>query len=240
MASNLGDILVKVETRIQDTAKKLVQKADLTGDIAEGIKAALERYSKDRPRERAIRVQGTGAFRYGAAAVLTGYVVGFSSVMRVAYPHVTTDAEPAFLEDGTWEVRLDYDDVAYLVFKTATPSASEYFAAWYTAPHTLNATTCTIPALDDEAFADLAAAEAFYKLAARFVQTVDGSVDADVTDRRTRADIYRSLGKDFEAKYRSRMQGGDTPLKAASYITELDRTFGDGVHDHFFHGRAVN
>src|SRR6185295_2927452 len=102
-------------------------------------------------------------------------------------------------------------DGLWLYFYAATPGATEYFLVVYTAAHTMTGAATTVPSTDLEAVADLAAAYAVDKLAALSVPPLDGSVSGDVTDRRSRADVYRSIAKDFRALYKTWLGGDEKP-----------------------------
>lgn len=244
MAANIGDIRAGIPPRLQDDAAKLSSVAgngavDATKDVDAAILAALEKYSKDWPRERVARVAGTGTFKYpltGGSAVLPGFIDGFSGVSRVAYPHLTTDQELAWLEADEFALVRDADGY-WLWFTTARPAATEFFLAPYTVPHTLDASASTVPSADDEALKDLAAAECHDMLAAFYSKSTDDSIMADTVHHLSKAAEHRANAKRYRESYKAKL-GGDEPTRAAFAIVDADSAFGDQTRtDRFFHGR---
>lgn len=235
MAANISDIRSGVSARIHDADSKLSVTTDLTCDVDRAILSALEQYEKDRPLEKAVRIAGTGTFKY-AVSSMTGFVDGFSAVLGVAYPHLTTDQLLAWLEDDEFLLQRD-DTGLYLWFSTARPASTEFFLAAFTAPHTVNAATSTVPTADDQALMDLAAAFACDQLAALYAKDIDSSISADAVDRRTKSDNYRSMAASLRKSYAAKMQTGESG-RAAGVLGEIDRGFGNNAGtDYFFHGR---
>jgi hypothetical protein len=240
MASNIGDIRNGIPPRVQDDANKLSSVAgngavDLTKDVDAAIFAALEKYGKDRPRERVSRIGGAGTFKY-AVSLLTGFIDGSSSVVAVAYPHLTTDQNLAWLDDDEFGLVRDNSGL-YLWFASASPTASEFFLVVYTTPHTLDTTTSTVPAGDDEALKDLAAAECHDMLAAFYSKSTDDSIMADTVHHLSKAAEHRANAKRYRESYAAKL-GGNQPTLAAFAMADLDNTFGDQARtDRFFHGR---
>lgn len=234
MASGVGEIESKVAERLQDQLS-ILSKARGPGAISRAIASAVEQYSKDRPLEKAVSVDGDGGFDY---ALPTGFVDGFSMVQAIYYPYLTTDQDPPALDPDEWTM-----------FRTATgpkirfladsPTAAEDFLVQFTAAHTLSASTSTIPSTDDEAVADLAAAEAYLMLAGYFaVQSNDSSIQVDSVDRRTKAQECRDQAAAYRKSY-SRKIGADTEtVRPASAWGDVDSAFGDFTRsDYFAHGR---
>lgn len=238
MASNIGDIRNKVTPRLQDEVGKLSVAPPMTCEVDRAILGALEKYSKDRPRERAARVAGTGAFKYAltGAPVLPGFIDGSSGVARVAYPHLTTDQRLPWLEDDEVGIVRDADGL-WLWFAAATPSAAEFFLAIYTVPHTLDETSSTVPATDDEALADLGAAEGHDMLAALYSKATDGAHSADTVNHMSKAAEHRAMATRYRKSYAEKI-GSEGATKGAFAMAEADQAFSNEARDDFFfHGR---
>jgi hypothetical protein len=232
MAANLGAIRTKLLARLQDDAAKLTNPGELDAAIA----SALERYSKDRPRQVVAQVDGDGGFSY-ATSGLTGWVDGFSGILDLIYPYLSTDQQPKALDRDRYLVRrLPAGTVLHFI--EHTPAAAEDFLVEYTVPHTLDADSSTVPASDDEALADLSAAEAFDYLAAVSLQELQSNIDADTVDRLSKAGEYRQQAAAFRKKYEAKIGStADQPVPAAAYA-EADLAFGDSrASDRFFHAR---
>ena len=241
MAANIGEIRAGVigtdgrHGRIQDKDSKLSTTPDLTCDVDMAILSAKEQYEKVRPREVTLKLDGTGAFDY-AIAGLTGFVLGSSSILAVRYPYVTTEQIPVPLDKEQYAI-YQTDTGAVLRFLLHRPSAVEDFLVTFTTPHVLNVTTSTIPAADDQALMDLAAANCCDMLAALYTKDLDQSINADSVDRRGKPDLYRSLAASYRRLWDTKMQTGSAQ-QAAVVMTDIDRQgFGHmGRIAHFFHG----
>jgi hypothetical protein len=232
MASNIGDIRAKVTPRLQDAGANL--SATPGGDVDVAIQAAVGEYQREHPLEKAVRIAGSGAFKY-AISGLTGFVDGSSGLLGVAYPHATTDQFLNFLEDDAFGIVRD-DTGAFLWFVSARPATGEFFLVVFTAPHTVSATVWTPPASDDEALADLATAYCFQLLAGRYSQETESSISADVVNRLTKAAEARANARIWREAYASKMSSGSSG-SAAVAMGDIDRFFGTQQgHDYFFHG----
>ncbi len=228
MASTRLTIDTKVVSRIQDTALKLGSAtAGASAARLDAIDNARAEYERTFPLEKVVQITGTGSFDYLATAVLfPGFIDGRSSFTKIVYPYTATDQELAGLNtDDFGLVRLPAG--LYLRFRSAKPSVTEVFLAWYTAQHTLSDTTSTVPEADDDALADLAASYCCEKLAALYAQSADPSVAADAVDYRGKVDYYRSLAKDLRASY-ERKASLTATAQAGLAIVDLDPPFSAG------------
>ncbi|MFQ5791394.1 MAG: hypothetical protein ACE5JS_19605 [Nitrospinota bacterium] len=202
MANNISDLNALVDRKIQDKGAFLTS-ADVDALVVEAVK----QYSRYRPRIVVEDVSGDGGFDYpltGASAVLTSWEKGFSEVGKLVYPvDDTSQVEAAVDEDDfaviTKVVSGSPND--YLRFLAATPLATKIFRVFYSARHVLDASSSTLPPADDEALANLASALCLEAIAARYLSTKDPSLDADVTDYRSRADESRRLAEKFRRAF---------------------------------------
>jgi hypothetical protein len=208
------------------------------GDVDKAIQNAVEEYSKRRPREQAAKVAGNAGFDYAVpGSSFPGFVDGFSQITAIAYPYVAANAQLSKLEDDEYGiVRLDTG--LFLRFWTARPAASEFFLALYETLHTVTVSASSVPASDDEALADLAAAYACEALAAFYSQSTDNTWAADSVAHITKAGEYSRRASDFRKTFQEKLDAGDDP-GPSSAITEIDRAFGNRYsEDLFFHGRV--
>lgn len=120
-------------------------------DVTAYVARAVQRYEMLRPRIITQDVDGTGLSLY---ATPTGWVVGFSEVLKVEYP--VDQVPPVYLEDEDVEV-VDLADVAgarvqkILLRGYAPASSSDDFRLQWKARHTVDGSSSTIPANDEEA-----------------------------------------------------------------------------------------
>lgn len=215
MAANIAAIRAGVvgadekHGRVQDTDSVLSTTPALTCDVDLAILSAKEQYEKLRPRRLSVALAGADDYVY-AVSLLTGgspagsYVPGFSTVLAVHYPYAVGSVLPdPILREFYGEEPLD--DEMVLRFRAHMPAAGEQFLVTFTAPHILNATQSTVPAGDDQALMDLAAANCCDMLAAHYAKDVDSSISADSVDRRTKSDTYRSQATGYRRAYETKM-----------------------------------
>jgi hypothetical protein len=205
------------------------------GDIDAAILSAVEEHQKTYPLEKVLKIAGDGGFKY-AVSSLTGFVDGFSAIRQVAYPYVTTDQIPAWLDDDEFGL-VRNESGLFLWFPTAKPAASEFFLVVFTIPHTATVGAWTLPATDDEALADLSAAYCCDALASYYSQSTDNTWSADSVNHLAKSAEYRANAKRFRDSYKSKINAGEADVPAIA-MGEIDRSFGTVLgHDYFFHGR---
>ncbi len=187
-----------------------------SADFASSATEALNRYSKAAPRIVVADVPGSGSHD---CDLPPDWVDGFSDILRVEYP---VGRIPANIIDG-------HD---YLVYATptgkklritlATPDSDELVRQLYTLPHDED----SVPAIDLEAVANLAASLCLRQLAAAHGQTSDPTIQADVVNYRSKADEFRRLADSFEALYRAHLgiKTNDTVPAAATVAAPPERT----------------
>jgi hypothetical protein len=109
------------------------------------IKAAVERYSHDRPDELTTDISGDGGKYYDIATLLTSWIEGFSRIVAIEYPAptVASDEAPTYLDPEDWDD--DYWDgtTRYLYLPNHAPSAAEAMRVRFVAPYDWTAATPT-------------------------------------------------------------------------------------------------
>lgn len=221
MASNISEIDALVVPRIKESDNRLS-----LDDRFKAIASARREYERVFPLEKVKQLDGAGAFDFTIDNTnFPGFVVGFSSITQVYFPYAATDQQPVRLDVDRYEVRqLPSGWVFRMRFDT--PTAAQKLLVYWTAQHTVSASACTIPASDDDAFADLAASFCFLMLAATYAQVVDGTIDADSADRRSRVDYYKGLAKVLRESYERKLGLGDEAAQAAGLaVADLNPPF---------------
>jgi len=204
----------------------------------EQIKASLERYSKDRPKEVVLDVSGDGGNYYEInTTVFTSWVEGFSRIILVEYPAaaIASDEAPTYLEDEDW--RDDYRDATkrYLYLPDDTPAATEKMRITYIAPYLFaGATPATdTPEQDFDAICSLAAGLCCEALAAKYGQSMDPTLGADVVNYAEKTDFYARRSKELIALYEEHM-GIEEGTAPASAVSDWDVE-----ESYLFHGRKT-
>jgi len=203
-------LLVTMASLVQDDAGKITHTDP--GDFGTAIDAAVERYSKDRPREIVATASGDGsAFDF---ALPSGWVDGFSALRRVEYPFppASGQREPNVIYDADEPnepaaVRIVQATSAAkkLRFMEDTPAAgSDNVLIVYTGLHTIHASTSsstTVPTSDELAVAYLASAYACQTLAAKYTEASDAALSADTVDWRSKGREFSDRGAELLQKY---------------------------------------
>lgn len=234
--ASIADIRSRVVTRLKDAATSL-DSAETTRAVDSSIVSAVEEYGKIRPAKAAAVVTGAATHKYSLTAatpVLTGFVDGFSIIESIVYPYISTSQALPAMEADEWRVQRLADGL-YLWFTASSPSATEYFLAEFTKPHTCSASALTVATSDYEAVADLAASHALTILANFYVQSVEASISADSVNRMSKAAEYRSMAKAYRESYKLKMSSG-AATGGALTIADVDRLDTPG-RDYMFHGR---
>lgn len=204
----------------------------------EQIKAALERYSKDRPKEYVVDLTGDGGNYYEiATTTFSEWVGGFSRVFSVEYPAavVANDEAPTYLEDGDWRDDYYAGDKRYLYLPNNTPAATEKIRITYIVPYLLSGTpgTTDTPAQDFDAICSLAAGLCCEALAAKYGQSMDPTLAADVVNYAEKTDFYARRAKELIALYEEHM-GIEEGTAPASVVSDWDVE-----ETYLFHGRRT-
>lgn len=209
-----------IRGKVRDAAADLVESDYLTA-LAE----ALKTYGRHRPRHLVADLPGNGSNDLPLPA---DWSDGVSSVVSIEYP---VGQVPEILFDhGDWGY---YRSPAGLQLRllTAAPAVGESVRLLYTTLHT----EATIPVIDEEAVANLAAAVCLRQLAARYAQTSDPTIAADVVNYRTKADEYRRLADSYDGRYRSHLGLKDTDTVPAAMVVAAPAS---GGRTRLTHGRS--
>jgi hypothetical protein len=192
------------------TAKVKDASGEITPDDYEAAAVeALKCYSRHRPRHLVEDLPGTGA---NDLALPADWAEGTSTVVSVEYP---VGRIPESLIDAR-DYRL-YRAPAGLKLRllTVAPAAPETVRLLYTTQHT----EASIPVGDEEAVANLAAAVCLRQLAARYGQTSDPTIGADVVNYRSKADEFRRLAQAYDEAANAHLGIGTKTDTAAASVT---------------------
>jgi hypothetical protein len=112
------------------------------------IKAAIERYSQDKPNSQVDDVTGDAGRYYAIATALTEWSEDFSRVVGIQYPAptVASDETPVYLDPEDWQDDYWAGNVRYLYLPNHAPAATEKMRIQYTVPWlwTVSTTTVTV------------------------------------------------------------------------------------------------
>lgn len=188
---SLADTQALVDDLVRDKDSVI---ASATRDTA--IDNAVSRYSADAPRVLVIDATSDGSQYLNVPA---GWIDGQSSLRSVEYPIgniPTTLIDPAavslYTSPGGPQFQLFF-----------TPIVDDALRLSFTAPHTLDDSTDTIPAQHQRALACLAAADICGQLSAYYATEGAPTIGADVADHLGKTERYRNRARDLLAEYTS-------------------------------------
>jgi hypothetical protein len=160
-------------------------------------------------------------------ATTPGWEEELGSPLSVEYPAADplSDETPQVLEQDDWEIFLSVDGT-WLRFPAHRPATTESVRMTVDRPYVWS--EAADPFIDTpqehfEAICYQAASESCLRLATAYGQKRASTMTADVADRRSQADIYRSLAKDFRAEYERLLGiGKDQPVPPSAFGLDLD------------------
>jgi hypothetical protein len=214
---------------LQDSAEQLEP-----DDKVRALSQAVLLYSKDKPLIKVKEETGDGTSYL--FALPTDWVENFSYIIdQIEYPADYSQV-PSYLDNNSWmyfKKLVTTTTTTYIRLLNDIPSASETLRYMYAIPHSLTVTASTISETDFEAVIALAASICFWALAAKFAQSTDPSIEADVVDYQRISDTYQELAKSKLQYYNTMMgKGGEAKSNAAATagvsINELDLTYSTG------------
>lgn len=177
------ELIGKVIPKVKDASGEITPE-----DYEAAVVEALKTYSRHRPRHVVEDLDGTGGHDIPLPA---DWAEGTSTVVSVEYP---VGLIPEELLDSRDYRLYRAPDGLVLRLLTVTPPVTDTVRLLYTTLHT----EATLPGADEEAVANLAAAVCLRQLAARYGQTSDPTIGADVVNYRSKADEFRRLAQAYE------------------------------------------
>jgi hypothetical protein len=203
--------------RVRDSGAKIT-----IAQIDRAIGEAVKRYARVRPIEAVQDYTGDAAtFDF---ALPTGWIQDFSTVRAIEYP--AGQRPPALLEPDEWEYYRSATTTVKIRLKQLTPSVGETVRVTWTKPHLVDTAGSTIPAHDEEAVSNLAAAVGLRELAAYYANTTDATILADSVNYRSKSSEYLKLAGELEQQYRQHLgiKEGESDLVAGGTFVDVDRT----------------
>lgn len=213
--STLTDILAKVIDSVKDDAGKLANPSDFDRHI----QAAIKKYSKHRPDLKVVDIVGNGTHDY---TLPTGWSDGFSTIKSIEYP--LGDIPATLLDNDEYEGYLTPTGKKIRLLNNS-PAATESFRVTFT----ILRTDATIPDVDIDALAWLAASLCCEELARAYTPSTDSTINADSVDYKSKAAEFSSRGKTLLKWYKEHLGIKDDDVTpAASAVVDLDMKYPGG------------
>ncbi len=192
---------------------------------------ALQQYSRDRPYEDVEDVTGASA---NLLATPAAWVDRWSIIRKIVFPYVDEDSTVLEGDDYVVDTIESSGPVEKIRFLAYSPSTSETVRVWFTAPHTCDATTCTVYPQDEFPFAALVASKLETAKASYFSNFKDQGLTADLVVY-TGASDARAMAKMHLAAYRAGLGLSDEGPKPAAVAGEMDAYPQSGIPFHQYH-----
>ena len=220
-AVTIEDVRSKVNFNLQDDSQILRPEEK---DLA--IKHAVRVYSKDRPLEK-IKEDATADSEKFDFDLPYDWEEDFSAIIsRIEYP-VSDDIQvPQYVDDNDWVI-FKKAAGSVLRFLASIPSSSYTIRYLYSISHSVTDTDCTLYENDFDAVCELATGFCYRALAAKYAQTQEPTVEADVIDYAHKADEYLRLATDAFTNYAKHMGKGEEAEEKppAMAVQDLDIQF---------------
>jgi hypothetical protein len=194
---------------------------------SEMIKAAVERYSHDRPDEITEDETGDGG-NYYATSGLASWSEGFSRVLSIQYPAptVASDEAPVYLEPEDWDDDYWDGSIRYIYLPNHAPANTEAMRVRYTAPYAWTSGATDVPAAHFYAVCNLAAGLCAQAIAQKYSRTSDSTISLDSVDHLSRAQQWAARARELIKLYEEffGLSGGDGEPKqqAAGEFVDMD------------------
>lgn len=221
-----ADFITKIGYTIQDDAGIL----STTTEIPDFLAEAVGIYSKDKPQEKVNETEGDGTYTY---SLPTDWNSESSAIISsIEYP-ITGYQNPVLIDDNNWIIYKEAS-ATKLRFLTISPQSSYSFRYTYSLPHSLvsDPVANTIPDNDFDAVCNLASSLCCRAMAAKYAQTEEPTIDADVIDYARKSDDYTALADKLEDKYNQHMGKGlpaeEMAKPAANAIKDIDMDYAWG------------
>lgn len=212
----LSDYQTLVTDLVRDDAGKIS-----TGQRDSAIAGAVERYSQDRPVEKAADLVGVSG---QLIALPAAWEAEFSTLKSLEYP--VGDVPPSFLQNDAWALYRDVDALR-IMLAASLPVASTVRAV-FTVRHTLTTLVDTIPTNRREAVAKLAAASLCDQLAAFYANDTDSTIGAGMVQGQTKSQAYAARARDYRKQYQESVGVTDTSAAPASAVAVMRPKDGHG------------
>lgn len=199
------DLVDLVKSKVKDSSKKLTDPDDYLSAITE----ALNRYSKVRPLPAVVDIPGDGGHDYDLPS---DWLDDFSTITSLEYPVGSVPEQ--IVDRRDWKI---YSTPAgrKLRLLAVNPAPDETMRITYSVCHTED----SVPAVDLDAVANLAASVCCSILSAAFGQSNNPIIQADSVNYGSKTDEFRRLADFLEGRYKEHLGIRSTDTVSAAMAT---------------------
>ena len=185
---------------------------------------AVKIYSKHRPQNLAADISASNTYDYEINDTnLPSWIDKFSDIQDVEWP-ADESQKPNTIPREEWMI-YKKPSTEYLRFLRTTPNSGT-IRVWYTAPHTIGASSSTVPDNDFSPFCNLAASLCASAVARAYAENSDSTIGADAVVYREKSDIWATRAKELLKMYIDYIFPGDEELDGAFGQKEFDTIYG--------------
>ena len=215
-AITIEHIRSRVKFITQDDAELLRPEEQ---DLA--IENAVAIYSKDRPYKRIHEDATPNSVKYDFD-LPSDWVEDFSYITgQIEYPVSSALQTPEYVLDDEWIIYRTLSG-SKLRFISSILASSYSMRYEYVIPHVISDSNCTVYHNDLDAVCNLASSFVFKALAAKYAQTSEPTIDADVIDYATKSDYYARLADNKYELYQKHLGSGDKAEEKPGAATQKD------------------
>ncbi|WP_298434571.1 hypothetical protein [Geobacter sp.] len=193
-----------ITAKIRDASGEL-KESDLLAALTEALKC----YSKHRPLPLCADIPGQDGADIPRP---DDWAEGISTIELIEYP--IGKVPESLIDSRDWRFYRAPSGI-FIRFATITPASTEQVRVLYGGLHT----EATLPVADEEAVANLAAAVCLRQMAARYGQTSDPTIGADVVNYRSKTDEFRRLAQAYEEAANAHLGIGTKTDTAPASVT---------------------
>ncbi len=203
--------------------------------VDQAIAQAVNSYSRDFPRI-VVEAEVGDSGKYYPLSNLASWEDDFSAITQIDYDagsRIGSDETPQFLseDNGDWKYYRDAS-TRYFFLPKHSPDSGTTLLVTYTARHTVDSTTSTVPLQHEKAVVYLSVSELSSTLQFHAEKAIDPPAGANYISMRNKGSGFRSVGEHFREKYIQEIGGSD--IVGASAMREFDQIFTTG-DNYFFH-----
>lgn len=222
----LSDYQTLVTELVRDDAAKIV-----TAERDRAITAAVERYSKDKPNEKAQDLTPDSA---NLLPLPAAWETDFSELRSLEYP--IGSVPPDIIGQDRYGFYRSPTALKIQVLDAVAVAANNVRAT-YTIRHVVSGAADTIPTSDREPVACWAAAMLCDQLASLYSGNTDSTIQADSVQNTSKAQEYASRARALRKRYLDELGIEDKRSQPAGVVVNLDFPASDG-RDRLTHQRT--
>lgn len=191
--TNSTDLVTQARLLIQASSTDGIETATVLTQV-QAVAAWISRFAPRKVRSTLSGTSGGSSDWRIAVPTSPAWVVGFSTLLRVEYP---LQQSRCFLAPSAYTLYPSPDAATHISFVSQPSAGTDNIGVDYTVPHTISASTTTIPANLQEVTETLLAHLACRIQANKTGYTTDPSIAADSVNYRSKGAEWAAIAKNL-------------------------------------------